>query len=179
MVASDRELWNGILRQDTTVFNAFYREQAPRLQAFLRQVVGNGQTAEDIAQETFTQLWKRPQGFDPERGTLRAYLFGIGRKQAAAWWRRRKPAEEWTEDRPGDGDAEVDSMVADAFRRLPEGQRTLLWPREVEGHSYAELAVILDIPVGTVRSRLFAAREALREIWHGAPCAGGGQHEVR
>jgi RNA polymerase sigma-70 factor (ECF subfamily) len=55
--------------------------------------------------------------------------------------------------------------MGDAFRQLPEEQRTLLWLRAVEGLSYAELAVILAIPVGTVSSRLFAAREALRRIW--------------
>ena len=53
--------------------------------------------------------------------------------------------------------------------QLPVEQRSLLWLREVEGQSYAELAAILDIPIGTVRSRLFAAREALRVIWHSAP----------
>jgi RNA polymerase sigma-70 factor (ECF subfamily) len=55
--------------------------------------------------------------------------------------------------------------MSDALDRLPEEQRLLLWLREVEGQSYAELAEILSIPVGTVRSRLFAAREALRRIW--------------
>ena len=60
-------------------------------------------------------------------------------------------------------------MVGDAFGRLPKEQRTLLWLREVEGQSYAELAEILGIPVGTVRSRLFAAREELRRVWHATP----------
>ena len=61
---------------------------------------------------------------------------------------------------------ESDSAVNDAFQRLPEEQRTLLWLREVEGQSYSELAATFGIPVGTVRSRLFAAREALRDIWY-------------
>lgn len=68
-------------------------------------------------------------------------------------------------------------MMSDALQRLPEEQRTLLWLREVEGQSYTELALILDIPVGTVRSRLFMARHALRAIWLGA--AKGELHEVR
>ena len=55
--------------------------------------------------------------------------------------------------------------MMDALHRLPEEQRSLLWLREVEGQSYAELAEILDIPIGTVRSRLFTARETLRQVW--------------
>ena len=51
--------------------------------------------------------------------------------------------------------------------KLDPDQRALLWLREVEGCSYRELAAILDIPEGTVKSRLFFAREALRRIWHG------------
>lgn len=65
--------------------------------------------------------------------------------------------------------SETASVVGDAFRRLPEEQRDLLWLREVEGQSYAELAAILEIPVGTVRSRLFAARDGLRTIWRSTP----------
>lgn len=164
-MANDREIWERISRRDADAFDAFYKENAPRLQAFLRQFVGNRQAAEDVVQETFTQVWRQPNGFQPERGTLRAYLFGIGRKRAAEWWRRQKPSDDVTEDRAEACDTEIHSIVSDIFRRLPEEQRILLWLREVEGQSYAELAATLEIPVGTVRSRLFAAREALRKIW--------------
>ena len=166
MVENDQERWSGVLARDAVAFGAFYRETAPRLQAFLRQLVGNTQAAEDVAQETFTQLWKRPEGFSPERGsTLRAYLYGIARRQAAEWWRGRRPMEPLDENGSGACRMEIDSAVRDAFGRLPEEQRTLLWLREVEGQSYAELAAVLQVPVGTVRSRLFTAREALRAIW--------------
>jgi RNA polymerase sigma-70 factor (ECF subfamily) len=164
-LAEDADNWKRICRGDADAFNNFYRESAPRLHAFLRHVVANPQAAEDIAQETFTYLWTRPNGYDPERGTLRAYLFGIARKRAMEWWRKQKPGEVVTEDTLGDDHAELRSTMNDALRRLPEDQRTLLWLREVEGQSYVELAAILEIPVGTVRSRLFTAREALRKIW--------------
>jgi RNA polymerase sigma-70 factor (ECF subfamily) len=163
----DRELWEKIVKGDAASFDAFYRENAPRLQAFLRQVVGNPQAAEDVAQETFIQIWSRPNGFQPERGALRAYLYGIGRKRAAEWWRKQSPREQESESAVSIAHSETASVVGDAFGRLPEEQRTLLWLREVEGQSYAELATILEIPIGTVRSRLFAAREALRTIWRG------------
>jgi RNA polymerase sigma-70 factor (ECF subfamily) len=168
-LADDRETWKKISHGDAGAFDAFYRENASRLQTFLRQIVGSLQAAEDIVQDTFTQIWTRPMGYEPERGALRSYVFGIGRKRAADWWRKQKPSDPPIEEFAGPGRGELHSIVGDAFRRLPEDQRVLLWLREVEGQSYAELAAILEIPVGTVRSRLFAAREALRKVWHSAP----------
>ena len=163
--------------RDAEAFDAVYRESAPRLRAFLRQIVGSFQAAEDLTQEIFTQLWSRPNQFEPSRGSVRAYLFGIGRHRAAEWRRRKRVEAPFMEDECTNCDLERGSAIADALEHLPEEQRTLLWLREVEGQSYAELAIILGIPVGTVRSRLFVARQALREIWLGA--AKGESHEVR
>jgi len=172
-LSDDRETWAKITEGNAEAFDAFYRENQPRLQGFLRQLVGSYQAAEDLAQETFAQIWHRPNGFRPERGTLRGYLYGIGRKRAAEWWRSQRPNEPSDAEMGAVSHAEHHSIIHDAWRRLPEEQRTLLWLREVEGRSYAELGEILDIPVGTVRSRLFAAREALRKIWHGVATKGG------
>jgi RNA polymerase sigma-70 factor, ECF subfamily len=169
-VPDDRELWEQIRQGDAQAFDEFYRQHAARLEIFLRHVVGDRQAAEDIMQETFAHIWSRPNGFHPERGALRAYLFGIARKRAAEWWRKQSPHHTEANDTETKSDVIIscsENMPAmeDAFRRLPEEQRSLLWLREVEGQSYAELAETLEVPVGTVRSRLFAAREALRKIW--------------
>ena len=168
-VNDERELWERIRNGDAGVFEAFYRETAPRLRGFLRQLTGDVSVAEDLTQETFAQMWMRPNGFEPERGSLRAYLYGIGRKRAQGWWRKKGTAmaAQMRETEPTD--AERLPLIADALERLPEEQRALLWLREVEGQSYAELAAILEIPIGTVRSRLFAAREGLRRVWQSAP----------
>ena len=93
-VASDHELWERIKCRDANAFEEFYRENAARLCAFLRQMVGSPQAAEDLMQETFTQMWRSPNGFRPELGSLRSYVFGIGRKRAAEWWRKRARAPE-------------------------------------------------------------------------------------
>jgi RNA polymerase sigma-70 factor, ECF subfamily len=164
-LADDRQLWEQICQGDAQAFGEFYRQNAPRLEMFLRHLVGNRQAAEDLMQETFTQIWSRPNGFQPERGALRAYLFGVGRKRASEWWRTHRSENTSKENDIAVSSAEKSSIMGDAFRKLPEEQRSLLWLREVEGQSYAELAETLEIPVGTVRSRLFAAREALRKIW--------------
>jgi len=167
-VADDSDLWERIRMHDASAFEAFYRDEAGRLCAYLRRIVGDAQAAEDVMQETFAQIWKSPNGFRPELGSLRGYLFGIGRRRAAEWWRRRARLSEVLGEKSEEGSSEGTasfSAIGDAFSRLPEEQRSLLWLRVVEGQSYVELAAILQIPVGTVKSRLFAAREELRCIW--------------
>jgi RNA polymerase sigma-70 factor (ECF subfamily) len=163
---SDPELWTQVCHGEAEAFDCLYRRHAPRLQAFLQHIVGDRATAEDVMQETFTQIWRKPNGFRPDRGSLRAYLYGIARKVAVDWWRAQRTEELKPESDYVRCRTEVCSEINDALRRLPVEQRTLLWLREVEGLSYAELAQLLGIPLGTVRSRLFAAREALRGIWH-------------
>lgn len=162
----DRRLWEGICRKDARAFDALYRTCGAGLQGFLKQLLGNRQAAEDVTQETFAGLWQHPNGFDPERGTLRSYVFGAGRKRAAEWWRKQRPQSHSATEPIEACKAETQSLIGNAFDKLPLDQRTLLWLREVEGQSYAELADVLGIPEGTVRSRLFAARRALRQVWH-------------
>jgi RNA polymerase sigma-70 factor, ECF subfamily len=165
VAGDDRELWECISRGDIRAFDGFYRECAPSLLSFVRQMTGSKQAAEDITQDTFLQLWRRPNGFQPEKGPLRAYLFGIGRKRAAEWRRHNTPVGDTGPDEGATASGEASSVMADALSRLDPEQHALLWLREVEGQSYAELAEILGIPVGTVKSRLFTAREELRGIW--------------
>ena len=164
----DRQMWEGIRRKDAAAFDALYRMYGAGLQGFLKQLLGNRQAAEDVTQETFASIWQRPNGFDPERGTLRSYVFGAGRKRAAEWWRKQRPRNDSATEPISACKAETQSLIGNAFNKLPLDHRTVLWLREVEGQSYAELAGILGIPEGTVRSRLFAARKALKQVWHSA-----------
>lgn len=162
----DGQLWHRVCQKDAAAFHELYRCYGGHLRSFLKHLLQDSQAAQDVAQETFASLWQRPNGFDAARGTLRSYLFGVGRKRAADWRRKQKPETDCPPEKLEPCKAETQSVIGDAFARLSEEQRGLLWLREVEGQSYAEISTILEIPVGTVRSRLFAAREALRNIWH-------------
>lgn len=162
---SDRELWGKISAGDAEAFEEWYRISGPRLRAFVKRLGGSEQPTEDIVQDTFIQIWRHPKGFDPQKGSLRAYLFGTARKVALTWHRRHKTTDELHADPQASGCIETKSMLREALDRLDPEARTILWLREVEGHSYLELAEILSIPVGTVRSRLYASREALRAVW--------------
>ena len=119
--------------------------------------------ADDLTQETFLHLWRRPSAFNPVCGSIKAYLLGIARKKAAGWWRRNRPH---LPEPPATARAETEPVaIRQALEQLPADLRTVLWLREVEGYSYDELAKILKIPTGTVRSRLHSARQQLRKIW--------------
>jgi len=168
-LADDRELWERICLGDARAFDAVYRMHGPKLEVFLRRILGSRQAAEDVLQETFARIWQHPNGFQPERGTLRSYLFGAARKRAANWWRKHGAPRESILNEPAESDSEMGSLLADAVARLSEEGQTLIWLREVEGYSYDELGQILEVPVGTVASRLFAAREELRRIWQATP----------
>ncbi len=175
-MANDADLWERICSGDVSAFETLFREVGPRLRSFLRIYSGAQVEAEDIVQETFLQMWKRPNGFDPARGTLKQYLYGIARKRVAQKWRESPPAQTSREtpamhaahrdeacaNRAG---GDLTAAMRDGLMRLDVEERGLLWLREVEGYSYGELVEILGVPIGTVKSRLFKARENLRLIW--------------
>jgi RNA polymerase sigma-70 factor, ECF subfamily len=163
-VREDPTSWHQLCAGNREAFERFYQDHAAALERFLRRSLGDPKAAEDIAHETFLQLWQHPNGYDPGRGSPRAYLFGIAAKHAAEW-RRRKPHAAGLQRGPAEVHESSSFLLADALERVDTEKRALLWLREVEGYSYQELAEILAIPVGTVRSRLFAAREQLRRVW--------------
>ncbi len=167
-VQDQQALWRRICSGDREAFASFYRVHAGRIQQFLRRATGDRDAAQDVTQEVFLQLWQRPNGFDPERGHLVNYVFGMARKRAADWWRHRRPAESQDANPPERSvpDSGRRQVIEDLLTRLEPDLAGLLWLREVEGRSYAELASIFEIPEGTVKSRLFAAREELRRLWN-------------
>ena len=175
--------WERIQSGDRREFESFYHANAGRILQFLRHMTGDHQAASDLLQEVFLYLWKRTNGFDPARGSLINYVFGIARNRAAEWRRRcgrfaddsglpdENRGPEAGHERPeacrqDQSRTETAMLVEDVFDRLKPDARGLLWLREVEGHSYTELEDIFNIPLGTVKSRLFAAREELRELWN-------------
>ncbi|RYJ00149.1 MAG: sigma-70 family RNA polymerase sigma factor [Acetobacteraceae bacterium] len=143
--------------------------EIPRLRRFARVLTRGGDQADDLVQETLLRAITAQAQFEP--GTnLRAWLFTILRHARAAAARRaaRSPimeAETLPESAVSGGQEERQAMrdVATAFRQLASIHREALWLVVVEGLDYAEAARILNVPPGTLRSRLSRAREALRQ----------------
>jgi RNA polymerase sigma-70 factor (ECF subfamily) len=143
--------------------------EIPRLRRFARVLAKRADIADDLVQETLVRAIAAQSQF--ASGTnLRAWLFTILRHARAAAIRRDSrspiaPFEGVREPAVSGGQEERQAMrdLALAFARLPKTQQEALWLIVVEGLDYAEAARILDVPQGTLRSRLSRARDALRQ----------------
>lgn len=127
-------------------------------------------TCEDLAQQTFEVLCRRPEGYRGE-GSFRAYLFGVARFVLIGWTRRNRRFEPSDEsllvaDYPSPSgvlaDQETLRLVATALRTLALDDQILIELKDWEGLEQAELAVLFAVPRPTVARRLQRARERLR-----------------
>lgn len=166
--AGDREAFGGLVTR--------YAAQARRV---ARTILDDPDDADDAAQDGFLAAWRHLGRYDPAR-PFGPWLLRIVANAAADRRRRRRvrqteelsPVSPSTDTGPA---AEADrralrAAFAVALRRLPERQRTAIVLFDFEGYSHAEIADILGIPEGTVRSDVFHARRALRgplEAWRG------------
>ena len=132
---------------------------------FFRRRVWDAARAEDLTQETFIALLKSAPRYEV-RAPFRSFLFGIAFNLLAEERRRARPSGS-ADQLPGlaaDGpDLDVVMHVRQAIASLDPIDRDVLLLREFETLSYAEIAAALDVPLNTVRSRLFRARMAVRE----------------
>ena len=144
-------------------------------------LVGGGQDAEDIAQEVFVSAYRALAGFQG-RAQFTTWLYGIMLNSVRSYWRRRKKVTVLSvgagdeDDDPGvqlsaqqDGPAEMSvraervRVVQAAIAGLDEDLREIIVLRDIQGLSYEELAEALELPDGTVKSRLYRARRELME----------------
>ena len=159
---------------DAELLRALNEEHGDALFAHaLRLSSGDRQRAEDLVQETLLRAWRHPAALDPERGSVRAWLFTTARHLAIDAWRRRasRVGEVVTDDLPepppavDETDRAVESWtVAEALARLSPAHREVLVECFYQGRSVAEAATRLGIPAGTVKSRTHYALRSLRIV---------------
>jgi RNA polymerase sigma-70 factor (ECF subfamily) len=157
-------------KSDRAAFRDLYQSCAPRLSRFAIAYCGDAERAAEAVQDAFLDLYKRPSQYDPARGSVEALLFGMVRNRLRSA-RRQDRDEPLLEESPSDEDllAGLDrnqrvAAVREAILRLPEHYREVVLLCEIEEWSYEEAAHSLDVPVGTVRSRLHRARALLKEM---------------
>jgi RNA polymerase sigma-70 factor, ECF subfamily len=148
-----------------------WEEHAGPLLAFtLRLTAGDRGRAEDVVQETLLQAWRHPDALDPARGPARPWLLTVARRIVIDQHRARSArptevGEDGLAERADDDgiDAALDRwLVADALSTLTRKHREALVHTYYAGRTVNEAAAILDLPVGTVKSRVFYGLRALR-----------------
>ncbi|GAA1835212.1 sigma-70 family RNA polymerase sigma factor [Microlunatus capsulatus] len=154
---------------------AAYAAHGAELYRFALRGLGDAGLAQDAVQETFLRAWQSAARFDPDRASLRVWLFAIARNVMIDLHRRRttasfapvaaEAATEAAERRPGaDATEQVldRTLVVRALGALSPGHREVIVETFLRGRSYDELAASTGVAAGTLRSRAFYALKALR-----------------
>ena len=148
--------------------DAFHRHKEV-LHRFAYRMTGSISVAEDVVQESFLALWRRPGAYDPNRGGVRAFLLGIARNLVLRRWRDERPYEALDDESfaclPIDlVNNERAETIARAVQMLPPLQREAVILAEYEEMSLEEIASATESELAAVKSRLHRGRENLRRM---------------
>ena len=181
MSADDHRLIAECLKGDTLAFGELIRRYQDRLFNMVYRVVGNVEDAQDIVQDTFLNAYRSLNSFKGDAEFF-TWLYRIAWNTAVSLKRKQKAALSLHGSRNGqsgidplDGSessqpghalekAEQETRIQAALNRLSPEHRAVLILKEMEGQRYEDIAEILGVPVGTIRSRLHRARMELRDI---------------
>jgi len=150
--------------EDLDAFRSIVERHQAALFGLVRCLGLDGHACEDVVQEAFLEAWRHREGFDPRRGSMRAWLYAIARNRALNALRKRRPVPlailpERGEDAP---EPEAFDRLDRALAALPFEQRAAFVLADVHGLTHEEVARIEGVAPGTIKSRTSRAREALR-----------------
>ncbi len=159
---------------DRDAFNALFAFFAPRVKGYLMRIGTAPDLAEDLAQEALLKVWRKARLFDPAKASAATWIFTIARNlRIDAARRAAKPAldvEDPAFAREEDPRADVlmerahrDEKIRAAFQSLPPAQYEVVRLHFVEDAPHSEIAERLNLPLGTVKSRLRLAFEKIRK----------------
>jgi len=177
----DNELHARMRNGDREAFAELYQRHRRSIYGFALQMTAARELAEDVTQEVFMVLIGDTEGFDEQRGSLKAFLLGVTRNHVLRRLRQERSlvSLETADDHSIGVDEGKDLMVQSesiselrrAILKLPAHYREVVVLCELQELSYAETAAVLGCAVGTVRSRLHRARQLLTERLNASPDA--------
>jgi len=178
---ADRILVERVQAGDKQAFGLLVTKYQRKLGRLLSRMIRDSAEVEDVAQETFIRAYRALPGFRND-SAFYTWLYRIGVNTAKNWLMahgRRVPTQTQVDSEEAEGYEDGDLLrdtdtperllmtrqigetVNAAMEALPEELRTAITLREIEGLSYEEIAQVMDCPIGTVRSRIFRARDAI------------------
>ena len=161
--------------EDRAAFASLFEFYAPRIKAMLMRLGAAADAAEDFAQETLLTVWRKAAYFDPARASASAWIFTIARNLRIDRLRgdnRAKlyaPYDMVEPEAPEDPDtalgaAERDARVRAALKELSQEQVRVVQLSFFEGRAHGDIATLLNLPLGTVKSRVRLAMARLRNL---------------
>lgn len=172
--ASDAALAMAVARYRHDALAEVYRRHAGAVFGLARRLLHDRNLAEEIVQDVFLRFWNDPERFDPGRGSLRSFLLAVTHGRAvdlirAESARREREARDLRRTAQSGYDVEHEvwdlataERVRQAVTTLPDGERRALELAYFDGHTYREVAVMLDEPEGTIKGRIRAGLRRLR-----------------
>ena len=175
-MTDDAELMRRAAHDDHAAFSEIVSRHADKLLNFFVRSGVSPSDGEDLAQRTFLRLWRYRFRYSPS-AKFTTFLFLLAHQEARDFYRaagRRRAAEKGLEEELNapaggvGGDPERVERALRALRLLPSAQREVVELGVMQDMPYAEVAAVLGIPAGTVKSRMFAALGKLREVLNGS-----------
>ena len=162
----DRDLIAKARQGDVEAYNLLVSRWEKRIFNYLLRLVSNREDALDLSQETFLKAYQNLRKLD-DPARFSAWLFRIAHNEAFSLLRRRKPESELSEPCPRNFGGrmlpiELSLAVESALKVLSEDQREAVLLKVYQGFKFDEMAEILEIPVSTVKSRLYTALDLLK-----------------
>jgi len=167
-----------IRSRDEEAFRELFRRYGPTAMALARRVLRRRSLAEETVQEAFLSVWKSPEGFDPRRGSVRAWLMSAVHHRAVDLVRREEAQQRRSLEALGDPRTTTDDPgvtvveevglmqtrieVRRALQDLPEPQRRVVELMYFDGRTQTQIAESTGIPLGTVKSRALLGIRRLR-----------------
>ncbi|MGH7695762.1 MAG: RNA polymerase sigma factor [Gemmatimonadaceae bacterium] len=165
----DRELATRAARGDMVAFETLYRRHSSRVHAICLRLTADRHRAEEAVQDVFVRLWERLGSFRGE-SAFSSWLHRLAINTVLQTMRstRRREARVMTSDDAQLEDAPIRTLAVeeridleDAIARLPQHVRTVVVLHDIEGFTHEEIALMMSVPPGTIRSQLSRARQTL------------------
>ncbi|MEA2508429.1 MAG: hypothetical protein QOG21_511 [Actinomycetota bacterium] len=174
-IAPDGDILERLLARDESTFRSVIETHGTSVLGIARRVLADPNLAEEVAQDTFVALWRRPGAFDPERGSLRSFLLVVARNKAVDLVRREEARKRATDSLLQEAGSASDTAADDeriedreeirkALSQLSLVQREAIVLAYFGGRTYREVARELKIPEGTAKTRLRDGLVRLRTL---------------